>query len=90
MSVKTRPCQICGRLIDSERIEAVPETRLCTEHARMIAKYGGEFTLTAKQANLGKSGSLKKNYGDITVDKHRNSVAIQKLQQDYDKLAADQ
>jgi len=85
MSVKTRPCEICGRLIDPERIHSVPETRLCVEHARMIGKYGGEFLVTATQASLGKGGSLKKNYGDVSIQKKRNTEALRKLQEEYEQ-----
>jgi len=85
MSVKTRPCEICGQPIDPERIEAVPETRLCVEHARMIGKYGGEFIVTGTLASLGKGGSLKKNYGDVSVKKKRNTEALRKLRQEYDQ-----
>lgn len=60
MSKKMRPCEICGEPIDPERIEVLPETRLCSEHARMIAKHGGEFIVTGTQSSLGKGGSLKK------------------------------
>jgi len=41
--------------IDPERIDVLPETRLCIEHAKMIGKYGGEFIVTGTQTNLGKS-----------------------------------
>jgi Prokaryotic dksA/traR C4-type zinc finger len=87
MSEKSRPCAICGQPIDRERVEAVPETRLCTEHARRIAKYGGEFVLTATQASLGKSGSLKKNYGDVSVARSRNTAALAKLREEYERLS---
>jgi hypothetical protein len=85
MSDKTRPCEICGEPIDPERIEVVPGTRLCTEHARMIGKYGGEFIVTGTQTSLGKSGSLKKNYGDVSIDKKRNTVALEKLRDEYER-----
>ena len=81
MSKKTRPCEICGAPIDPERIEVLPETRLCPEHAQMIAKYGGEFLLTGTQASLAKGGSLKKNYGDVAVEKTRNTRALERLHQ---------
>ena len=84
MSNKSRPCQICGEPIDPERIEFVPETRLCTEHAKQIAQYGGEFLITGKQTSLGKTGSMKKNYGDVAVEKRRNDEAMRKLQDDYE------
>lgn len=66
-------------MIDPERVEALPDTRLCSEHARMIAKYGGEFIVTGTQTSLGKGGSLKKNYGDVSIDKKRNTLALEKL-----------
>jgi hypothetical protein len=59
MPQKSRPCEICGKLSDPERIEAVPETRLCMEHAESIGKYGGEFLLTGTQASLGKSSMAR-------------------------------
>ncbi len=86
MSDKTRPCEICGQMIDPERIEAVPETRLCVEHARMIGKYGGEFKITATQTSLGKGGSLKKNYGDVSIQKTRNTDALRKLREEFENL----
>jgi hypothetical protein len=74
---------VCRRAIEAERIEAIPETRLCLEHARMIAKHGGEFLVTATRESLGKAGSLKRNYGDITTQKSWNRVGIEKLRREY-------
>jgi hypothetical protein len=90
MPDKTRPCEICGAPIDPERIDVVPETRLCVEHARLIGPYGGEFLVTGTQASLGKSGSLKKNYGDVSVSKKRNLEALRKLREAYEQLRADE
>jgi hypothetical protein len=87
MSGRTRPCEICGRLIDPERVEALPKTRLCTEHAQMIKQYGGEFILTGTQASLSKGGSLKRNYGDVSIEERRNTEALRKLRQEYDRLS---
>jgi hypothetical protein len=83
MSTKMRPCEICKRMIEVERVEAIPETRLCIEHARRIGRYGGEFLVTATRESLGKAGSLKKNYGDIATRKTRNHLAIEKLRHEY-------
>jgi hypothetical protein len=83
MSTKTRPCEICKKIIEAERVEAIPETRLCGEHARLIVKYGGEFLVTATQESLGKAGSLKRNYGGIVTRKTRNQTAIDKLRRDH-------
>ena len=85
MADQTRACEVCGAAINPERIDALPETRLCTEHAKQIAKYGGEFLLTATQASLGKDGSLKKNYGDVSVRQKRNTAGVRKLIEDYDR-----
>src|ERR1700723_2620201 len=82
MAIKTRPCEVCRALIEPERVEAIPETRLCSEHAKMIAKYGGEFTLSSTQESLGKVGSLKKNYGGITPEKTRNAKALEQLRRE--------
>ena len=84
MSDQTRPCEVCGAAIDPERIDALPATRLCTEHAKQIAKYGGEFLLTGTQTSLGKDGSLKKNYGDVSVRQKRNEDGIRKLIEEHD------
>lgn len=84
MSLKSRPCEICRRLIEPERIEAIPETRLCTEHAREIVRFGGEFIVTSATESLGKAGSLKKNYGGISTEKTRNKTALEKLRREFD------
>lgn len=85
MSDQTRPCEVSGEPIDPERIEVLPETRLCTTHGQQIAKYGGEFLLTATQSSLGKDGSLKKNYGDVSVRQKRTADGVRKLIEEYDR-----
>jgi hypothetical protein len=85
MSTQTRPCDICGQQIDPERLEAVPDTRLCGEHARKISKYGGEFRISATQERTSKQGSLKKNYGGISAHKVRNPAAMEKLREEYER-----
>jgi hypothetical protein len=83
MSEKTRPCEICGQLIDPERVEILPETRLCGEHARQIEKFGGEFIVTSHLERTSKAGSLKRNYGGVTTTKTRNHEALRKLRDAY-------
>jgi hypothetical protein len=83
MSIKTRPCEIRKKMIEAERVEAIPETRLCVEHARLIVKYGGEFLVTATEENLAKPGGIKRNYGGIVMPKTRNRTGIDKLRHDY-------
>jgi hypothetical protein len=78
-----RPCEVCRELIDEERLEVLPETRLCTECAKKITKHGGEFTVSSVADSLGKVGSLKKNYGGISTHKTRNNLAVEKLRDEY-------
>jgi hypothetical protein len=67
----TRPCQRCGKPIPAERIEVLPDTRLCVDCSKAI---GGEFELSYVQENLGKAGSLKKNYGSVVMKKTRRPI----------------
>ena len=71
MAVKPRPCQRCNAPIPLERLEALPETRLCVKCSTAI---GGEFEVTAAPENIGKAGSLKKNYGGLTIKKTRRRI----------------
>lgn len=81
----TRPCEICGVAIPEGRLEAVPETRLCVQHARAMDAYGGEFRTYATQTSLGKGGSLKKNYGDVSVARKRNLDGLRRLREAYEQ-----
>ncbi|MBY0230289.1 MAG: TraR/DksA C4-type zinc finger protein [Gemmataceae bacterium] len=78
---ETRYCAICGEAIGAKRAKFLPHTRLCITHAREIDKLGGEFKLKAASTSLGKSGSLKKNYGDVSVTQSRNDDALRKLRE---------
>ena len=72
MPVNPRPCEMCRRMIPVERLEVLPETRLCVECSR---KVGREFDLAIVPENLAKSGSLKKNYGSFEIRKVRRPRA---------------
>lgn len=61
---KTRLCERCKAEIPAERVEAIPQTRLC---AKCSQTTGGDTTLTATDENLAKKESLKKNYGSVTT-----------------------
>ena len=74
MPSQTRPCQRCGAMIPEERCEALPDTRICVECSQKI---GGEFEVHVIPENLGKSGSLKKNYGAWTIEKRRRRIERQ-------------
>ena len=70
MSANPRFCEICKAEISAERVEALPDTRRCSDCARsQEAKGNPEFDLLVSQTQLGKVGSLKKNYGDVTVQR---------------------
>jgi hypothetical protein len=71
MSDKTRPCQRCGAAIPAERIEALPETRLCIQCSKEV---GSDFISVVRPENIGKAGSLKKNYGGVRVFKQRRRI----------------
>jgi len=83
MSSKSRPCEICMKPIEPERLEAVSDTRLCNEHARLIEKYGGEFIRVSSQERTSKAGSLKRNYGGVTPKKTRNEKGLAQLRAAY-------
>jgi hypothetical protein len=63
-----RHCQRCKREIPAERLEILPDTRMCVDCVRAV---GGEFDLALVPENLAKAGSLKKNYGSFTLHKTR-------------------
>jgi hypothetical protein len=68
---KPRPCQRCKAEIPAERIEALPETRLCVQCSQEV---GGDFVITMTPENIGKAGSLKKNYGGLSIRKRRRRI----------------
>lgn len=84
---KTRFCEICKQPIEEERLEGSPETRLCIEHGKAIQSFGGEFIMRGTQSNLSKTGSLKKNYGDVSIERERNDAAMAKLRAEYGRRA---
>jgi hypothetical protein len=71
MAAQGRPCERCKQMIPPERIEAMPDTRLCVKCSQEV---GGEFQLMVTPENLSKSGSLKKNYGSFEVKKVRKTT----------------
>ena len=71
MVVVPRPCARCGAVIPAERLEAIPETEICVTCS---AEVGGEFKLVAVTERTSKPGSLKLNYGGITIKKMRKPL----------------
>lgn len=66
-----RQCTECNKLIPPARVKAMPGTWICVECSEEL---GGEFVLVAKQENLAKEKSLKKNYGSVTVTRKRRQL----------------
>jgi hypothetical protein len=79
----SRPCFVCKKPIELERLDAIPETRLCTDHGHAIQKYGGEFFLSAAQERTSKKSSMKVNYGGISTYSTRNHDALERLKEDF-------
>jgi hypothetical protein len=71
MVVVPRPCARCGAVIPAGRLEALPETEICVTCS---AEIGGEFKLVAVTERTSKPGSLKLNYGGITIKKVRKEL----------------
>ena len=71
MTAKRRWCARCKVEIPPERVEALPESRLCLKCSQEV---GGEFEVKFTQENLSRPGSLKKNYGGVTLQKKRRPV----------------
>ncbi len=71
MPVKPRPCKRCREEIPAERLEAIPGTMLCVKCSEAV---GGEWEYKFSAENIGKAGSLKKNYGGISLYKRRRNI----------------
>lgn len=80
---RLRMCEVCKQPIELERAEGFPDTRLCSQHAREIQAFGGEFITSASQEVTSKAGSLKRNYGGVTTMRTRNHAAVQRLRERY-------
>jgi hypothetical protein len=68
---KVRFCVRCRQQIPAERAAAVPDTRLCVACSQTV---GNEFDLLISQENLGKAGSIKKNFGGVEIEKIRREI----------------
>jgi hypothetical protein len=66
-----RLCERCHGEIAAERLEMLPDTRICVRCSKDI---GGEYTYRVVGENIGKVGSLKKNYGSFGVRKTRKRI----------------
>lgn len=68
---------MCNAVIPPARVKALPGTWLCIECSQEV---GGDFIYTAKQENLGKAGSLKLNYGGVSITKKRRPAGALRAQ----------
>ena len=66
-----RTCERCNAPIPPARVKALPGTWLCIECSQEV---GGDFVYTATQENLGKAGSMKRNYGGVSIKKQRRAI----------------
>ena len=66
-----RRCEVCNAEIPAARVRALPGTWLCIECSEEV---GGDFVYTATQENLGKAGSMKLNYGGVSIKKQRRAI----------------
>jgi RNA polymerase-binding transcription factor DksA len=64
-------CEICGKLIPAERLEALPETRICVGCSDRV---GGEWDVRGVDVVTSKEGSMKKNYGGVEVVRVRRNI----------------
>ncbi|MBI3832601.1 MAG: TraR/DksA C4-type zinc finger protein [Planctomycetes bacterium] len=71
MSEEKRLCERCKAEIPLERVEALPDTFLCTKCSKEV---GGDYEITIVPENMSKSGSLKKNYGGFSMQKKRRTI----------------
>jgi DNA-directed RNA polymerase subunit RPC12/RpoP len=71
MTNDPQECARCGAEIPAERIEALPDTRVCI---RCSQEMGGEFDVYVVPERTSKDGSLKKNYGSYSSQKVRKPI----------------
>lgn len=57
--------------LPAARVKALPGTWLGIEASQEV---GSDFVFTATQENLGKAGSLKLNYGGVSIKKKRRTI----------------
>jgi hypothetical protein len=71
MGTRQRGCERCKGPIAADRLEALPETRLCLECSNEV---GSDFKVSVSPENLAKTNSLKKNWGGVNVQKKRRRI----------------
>jgi RNA polymerase-binding transcription factor DksA len=64
-------CELCGNVIPAERMEALPDTRICVGCSERV---GGEWDVRGVDVVTSKEGSMKKNYGGVEVVRTRRNI----------------
>jgi hypothetical protein len=72
MTQEKRYCARCRAEIPQERIEVMPETRVCVKCAQAMG--GTEFDVIAVPVRGGKKESIKRNYTDYEVRRRRKPI----------------
>jgi len=72
MAREKRYCARCKAEIPEERVEAMPETRVCVRCAEAMG--GSEFDVVAVPVRGGKKESIKRTYTDFEVRKRRKPI----------------
>jgi reverse gyrase len=71
MGARQRGCQRCKGPISPDRLEALPQTRLCLKCSNEV---GSDFKVSLSAENLAKTNSLKKNWGGVNIQKKRRRI----------------
>jgi hypothetical protein len=71
MTAVPRSCDRCNGEIPAERVEALPDTRVCVRCSEVM---GGEYDVYVVAERTSKDGSLKKNYGGYGTKKVRKPI----------------
>ena len=72
MAREKRLCARCKAEIPAERVEAMPETRVCVRCAEALG--GSEFEVEAVPVRGGKKESIKRTYTDYEIRKRRKPI----------------
>ena len=72
MAREKRYCARCKAEIPRERVEAMPETRVCVRCAEAMG--GSEFDVVAVPVRGGKKESIKRSYTDYEIRKRRKPI----------------
>jgi RNA polymerase-binding transcription factor DksA len=72
MAREKRYCARCKAEIPQERVEAMPETRVCVRCAEALG--GSEFDVVAVPVRGGKKESIKRSYTDYEIRKRRKPI----------------